>query len=169
VGLHGRELSVVPATSLELAFADGEYSFALHLPQLAELQEKRKTGVFALYGRVMAGRFLAESGEAVGHPQLGEAFAEDIYETIRLALIGGGKGLVDGQEIPVSALTAKRLIETYAHPAPLMESWGLAAAILGAKIVGYVPQKKSPPRADQSPAEQAGKPKRRKASTSEQP
>lgn len=156
---------MVPATSLELAFADGEYSFALHLPQLAELQEKRQTGLFKLYARVMAGRFLTDSGEGVGHPQLGEAFAEDIYETVRLALIGGGKGLVDGKEIEVSALTAKRLVETYVHPAPLMESWGIAAAILGAKIVGYAPQKKSPPPAETVAPSQPRK--RRKASTSE--
>jgi len=153
-----------PATSLELEFADGEYSFALHLPQLAELQEKRKTGVFKLYARVMAGRFLTDTGEAVGHPQLGEAFAEDIYETIRLALIGGGKGLVDGREVAVSALAAKRLLDTYVIPAPLMESWGIAAAILGAKIVGYTPQKKSPP----PPKKTARSSKRPTASTSEQ-
>jgi hypothetical protein len=152
----------VPATSLELQFADGEYSFALLLPQLAELQEKRQTGLFKLYGRVMAGRFLTEGGDGVGHPQLGEAFAEDIYETIRLALIGGGKGLVDGREVPVSALTAKRLVETYVHPAPMMESWGIAAAILGAKIVGYVPQKKNPPPPPLKPT----KARRPKASTS---
>lgn len=154
----------VPATSLELEFADGEYSFALHLPQLAELQAKRETGIFVLYRRVMAGRFLMDTGEAVGHPQLGEAFAEDIYETIRLALIGGGKGVVDGTEIVVSVLTAKRLVETYVHPAPLMENWGIAAAILGAKIVGYTPPKKAEP----AKAPAAPKQSRRKASTSEQ-
>ena len=47
-------------TAVELDFADGTYLFDLKLPQLAELQEKRKVGVFALYGRVMKGRGFIE-------------------------------------------------------------------------------------------------------------
>ena len=148
---------MTPVTALDLAFADGTYLFDLKLPQLAELQEKRGVGVFKLYGRVLEGRYLFE-GETLGIPAKGEAYAEDLFETIRLGLIGGGKGEVDGQEVEVSALRAKALVERYCYEAPLRESWATAAAILGARIEGYTPPKKAGP---------AGKPATRtKRSTS---
>lgn len=129
---------MTPVAALELHFADGEYLFDLKLPQLAELQEKRGAGIFKIYGRVMKGRYLL-GGESITLPEEGEAFAEDIFETIRLGLLGGGRGLVDGKEVEVSALTAKRLVETYCHAAPLRESWAVAAAVLAARIEGYTP------------------------------
>jgi hypothetical protein len=132
-----------PATEIDLVFADGEYTFALRLPQLAELQSKRGAGVFAIYARVRKGRYAAE-GVEFGLPGQGEAFAEDLYETIRLGLIGGGKGVVDEQPVKVDAVTAKRLLDNYVIPAPLTEAWNLAAAILGAKIVGFTPPKAEP-------------------------
>jgi len=128
----------MPATELTLKFADGEYLFALKLPQLSELQDKTGVGIFALYGRVLRGRYVL-NGEIVGIAHEGEAYASDIYETIRLALIGGGRGLVNGEEVEVSALKAKQLVETYIHPVPLREGWSVAAAILTAKIEGYDP------------------------------
>jgi hypothetical protein len=136
---------VTPTTSLELAFADGEYLFDLKLPQLAELQEKRGS-VFKVYGRVLRGRYIFE-GEVIGNAVEGEAFAEDLFETIRLGLIGGGEGVVDGQPVKVSALTAKNLVERYCHVAPLRDSWAVAAAILGARIEGFTPPKKAEPAA----------------------
>lgn len=149
-------------TALDLHFADGEYLFELKLPHLAELQEKRGVGIFALYGRVLRGRYLFE-GIAIAQTTDGEAYAEDLFEVIRLGLIGGGRGLVDGQEIAVTPLTAKTLVERYCHPAPLKESWAVAAAVLAARIEGYDPPKKGKP-ADE-PAPEA-KPGRRKKSTS---
>lgn len=153
---------MTPATALELHFGDGEYLFDLKLPQLAELQEKRGCGVFKLYGRVLRGRYLFE-GETLGVPVEGEAYAEDMFEVIRLGLIGGGRGLVNGAEIAVSALTAKTLVERYCHAAPLRESWATAAAILGARIEGYTPPKKAKP-----PVE-AATPKRRSTSRKPRP
>lgn len=135
---------MTPTTALDLPFADGVYLFDLKLPQLAELQEKRGVGVFRLYGRVLEGRYLFE-GETLGIPAKGEAYAEDLFETIRLGLIGGGKGEVDGKEVEVSALRAKALVERYCHEAPLRESWAVAAAVLGARIEGYAPSKKATP------------------------
>lgn len=135
---------MTPQTAIELEFADGQYLFDLKLPQLAELQEKRKVGVLAIYGRVLKGRYIFE-GQSIALANEGEAYAEDLFETIRLGLIGGGRGLVDGQEVQVSALTAKSLVERYCHAAPLRESWALAAAILGARIEGYDPPKKDEP------------------------
>lgn len=130
-------------TSLILEFADGEYSFDLKLPQLAELQEKRAAGVFRIYSRVLAGRYVV-GDISVADTSQAEAFAEDLFETIRLGLIGGGAGMVDGKEVKISALTAKLLVERYCHSAPLRESWAIAAAILGARIEGYESKKAEP-------------------------
>lgn len=135
---------MTPVTALELTFADGEYLFDLKLPQMAELQEKRGIGVMAIYARVLRGRYLFE-GETIGVTNEAEGFAEDFFDTIRLGLIGGGRGIVDGQEIPVSSLLASRLVERYCHTAPLRDSWAIAAAILGARIEGYTPPKKAEP------------------------
>lgn len=135
---------MTPTTALELDFADGTYLFDLKLPQLAELQEKCGAGVFKIYGRVLQGRYHFDD-EVIGFPQEGEAFSEDLFETIRLGLIGGGRGIVDDREVVVSALTAKSLVERYVHPAPLREAWAIAAAILGARVEGYSPPKKAAP------------------------
>lgn len=131
-------------TALELEFADGEYLFDLKIPQLAELQEKRGCGIFKLYGRVVQGRYIFE-GLSIASTVEGEAYAEDLFEVIRLALIGGNSGVVNGEEVKVSPITARKLVERYCHDAPLKESWAVAAAILGARIEGYVPEKKAQP------------------------
>lgn len=137
---------MTPTTALELHFGDGEYLFDLRLPQLAELQEKRGCGVFKLYGRVLRGRYLLDgTNEVLGVPHDGEAYAEDLIETIRLGLIGGGRGIVNGVEAQVSALTAKTLVERYCLNAPLREVWATAAAILTARVEGYTPPKKEEP------------------------
>lgn len=147
-------------TALELLFADGEYLFDLKLPQMAELQEKRGP-IFAVYGRVLKGRFLV-GDVTYADTTAGESNAEDLFETIRLGLIGGGRGLVDGKEVVVTPLTAKTLVERYCHTRPLKESWSIAAAVLSARIEGYEPKKEEPAPA---PAPES-KPQRRGKSTS---
>jgi hypothetical protein len=156
---------MTPQTALELKFADGDYLFDLKLPQLAELQEKRGCGIFKLYGRVIKGRFLVGE-ESIALPEEGEAFAEDIFEVIRLGLIGGGKGVVDGREVAVSALRARQLVESYCHNAPLREPWAVAAAVLAARVEGFTPpedKKKA------SPVGSSGQRKRRSTSPRPQP
>lgn len=144
-------------TALELHFADGEYAFDLKLPQLAELQEKRGP-IFAIYGRVLKGRqYDILHDVLIADTAAGESYAEDLFETIRLGLIGGRRGLVDGKEVEVNALTAKALVERYCHPAPLKESWAIAAAVLAARIEGYEQKKDEPA---QAPAAEKPKPKR---------
>ncbi len=106
---------------IELAFGDADYLFRLPLKQIAELQEKCKAGIGAIYRRVLAGEY----------------YVEDLSETIRLGLIGGG----------LDALKARTLCERYAEPMPKQELWIHTISILGACIVGYEP-----------PGEQPGKP-----------
>lgn len=132
------------STSIELEFADGVYLFDLKLPQMAELQEKRGCGLFAIYGRVLKGRYVV-GGTVMAATTEAEAYPEDLFETIRLGLIGGGRGMADGKEVEVSALRASQLVQRYCHEAPLRESWALAATILGARIEGFEPPKKDEP------------------------
>lgn len=128
----------MPQTHIDLAFADGTYTFALGLAQLHELQDKCKVGVGGLYARVLQGR-LTENID-VGHPAYGAYHVDDLVETVRQGLIGGGKGLVDGKEVTVGALRANDLVERYLLPMPLVDQWNLAAAILYAKVEGYTPR-----------------------------
>lgn len=154
-------------TALELLFADGEYLFDLKLPQLAELQEKRGP-IFTVYGRVVKGRYIM-GDVGIADTTSGEAFAEDLFETIRLGLIGGSRGLVDGSEVTVTALTAKTLVERYCHTRPLKESWAVAAAVLAAKIEGYEPKKDEPaaaPAAEAKPRARRSTSKRSSATAS---
>lgn len=131
-------------TAVDLDYADGSYDFDLKLPQLAELQEKCGCGVFKLYGRVLKGRYIFE-GTAMVTPGDGEAYDTDLFETIRLGLLGGGGGIVDGERVEMTPTLARKLVERYSVNRPLMESWAMAAAILGARIHGYEPPKKAGP------------------------
>lgn len=129
-------------THIDLAFADGEYRFALGLAQIHELQTKCGVGIGGLYARVLQGRVTDDV--SVGHPQYGAYHIDDLVETVRQGLIGGGQGMVDGAEITVGALRANDLVTRYLMPMPLVEQWNLAAAILYAKIEGYTPKDAAP-------------------------
>jgi len=152
---------------IELAFGDGDYLFALPLPQLVELEEKcgfidaqgnrRKRGVIAIYSDLLAGLVVID-GEVVALPHEGRASGADSREIVRLGLIGGGKGLVNGKSIPVDALLARKLVERHIDTAPLVKRWTTAAAILRAAIEGYEPPKKAQP-AKEPAAKRARKPR----------
>jgi hypothetical protein len=145
-------------THIDLAFADGTYRFALLLPQLAELQTKTGVGIGALYARVIQGRVIGDI--SVGHPAHAAYYAEDLTETVRQALIGGGEGYIgegeNRQTVKVPAHRANELVERYLLPMPLADQWNLAAAILYAKIEGYEPppdEKPSKKKAGRKPRE----------------
>lgn len=135
---------------IPLQFGDGEYLFDLKLPQIIELQDKcgfvdtkgnrKPKGILAIYASVMAGRGTID-GEPVGIPTEADAEALEIKETIRLGLIGGAQGEVDGETVEVTPLTAKTLVNRYFDLNPIAENWDIAAAILHARVVGYTPKK----------------------------
>lgn len=124
-------------TAVDLKFADGVYRFWLPWPQLLELERKcGYSGADGLRRPKSVFQIFNEMGV------LG-ANALDVKETIRLGLIGGNQGLVDGSEITVGPLTAQQLIEDYVYPArPLDEAMQLAATILHAAIAGVDVKKK---------------------------
>lgn len=96
--------------SITLEWADGEYVFRLPLGQLRELQEKTDCGPLFLFNRILAGQWKVD----------------DLRETIRLGLIGGGLE-------PAKATT---LVKRYVDERPYTESIKPAQAILGAALIG---------------------------------
>lgn len=124
-------------TALVTAFADGEYTFQLLLPEIGELQKKTGVGLGKLYARLLSGRYVDKEAGSFGYPPEAEWAVADLLETIRLALIGGGKGTVNGSMVTVDPPKALDLMATYCYPArPLNEAWTLATAILTAAVEG---------------------------------
>lgn len=126
------------SNSIILQFADGEYTFKLGMRQICELQEKCKAGIGEIVARALSGHY----GEFGGDISEAKFKVEDIVDTIRLGLIGGNAGMVDGREITVSPMLAKGLVDRYVMEQPLIDGWNTAAAILLACIQGFDPPKK---------------------------
>lgn len=96
---------------------DGEKSFRLTIPMIEELQRRTVTPIGTLCRRVFARDY------SVG----------ELFETIRLGLIGGG---TDPQE-------ADALVKTYVQPRTLNENWLLATSILELAYFGPSQEGKS--------------------------
>jgi hypothetical protein len=91
-------------------WADGEHTFRLGIGQLRELQERCNAGPLMLARRLIHGDWRLD----------------DLRETIRLGLIGGGLE-------PSKALS---LVRNYVDERPLMESVEIAGRIINAALVG---------------------------------
>lgn len=125
-------------------FGDGRYRFALTLSGIEEIQKKSGHGIGAVHRRVLTGVYQVE-GKLVTNGMEAEFSLDEIVETIRQGLIGGGSGMVDEREVSVTPALANRLVKTYVIDRPLNEGWELAAAILLARVVGYEPDAKKKP------------------------
>lgn len=136
-------------THIDLFFGDGEYTFALKLPQIIAIEDKCGP-IGEVYSRLLKGRYIGVA--SVGDASQAAFKHADLVEVVRQGLIGGGKGMVDGQPVEVTSLKANRLIESYVLGRPLREAWDIAATALLALIEGYEPvddvQKKSMPTSD---------------------
>jgi len=122
-------------TNITLEFADGEYEFRLTLAGIQELQEKSKADFGVIFGRLLAGRYTSTKG-SFGMPLEAKWNINDLVSVVRLGLIGGKRGIVDGQTIEVTPIIAQRLIQTYVIDHPLKHAWDLAAAIVWACVEG---------------------------------
>lgn len=91
-------------------WADGHYSFRLGLGDIRELQEKCDAGPAFIMGRLIDGSWRVD----------------DIYQTIRLGLIGGGL-------TPVKALA---VCQKYVAGRPLLENILAAQLILQSALAG---------------------------------
>lgn len=98
--------------TVELEWGDGDQVFNIaKIKECLELEEKcGDCGIFEIFNRITEGK----------------ARLNDIRETIRLGLIGGGK-------TPVQALV---LVKRYVDDRPLIESLPVARTILMAALVG---------------------------------
>lgn len=115
-----------------LAWGDGDHDFNIaKIGQIFELQDKCGCGLMEIFNRLREGRWRFE----------------DIRETVRLGLIGGGK-------TPAQALV---LTKRYVDERPLAENTQAAMTILMAAIVG-------PPEEEQ-PEKKAGADRDEKSST----
>jgi hypothetical protein len=137
-------------TAVEIDFADGRYRFWLPLPQVVELERKTgDTSILVIEERLRAAIGVEENEG--GEPRFvflggGAAMVSDVRETLRLGLIGGGSGMVDGQEVEVGPNTARQLVDAYVYPArPLGEGVVLAWRVLHAAIHGVQLKKKLTP------------------------
>ena len=124
--------------AMQLSFADGVYTFKLTLNGIKEIQDKTGGGIGAVWQRLAASR-LNFIGEDIGIPSEAKFKIQDIIEPIRQGLIGGKSGIVDGEEVKVTAHTANTLIERYIEEEPLQVGWSLAYAIVGGLVEGYSP------------------------------
>lgn len=96
--------------SIELPFGDGQQLFRLAIGQWRELAEIRKLGPKRLFERVRAGDW----------------FVDDLYQVMRLGLIGGGMSPPD----------ALRLTDLYFKAWPLLQSEQICLAVMAAALVG---------------------------------
>ncbi|MCV9910022.1 gene transfer agent family protein [Brucella sp. HL-2] len=101
--------------SLTTDFGNDSYTFALRWGQLASLQEACDAGPYVILDRLVGGTWKMN----------------DIRETIRYGLIGGGLA-------PAAALT---LVREYVEARPPMENVLLARAILTAGLMGAPEEK----------------------------
>lgn len=102
-----------------LAWGDGEHTFCLPVARLLELEEKCDAPIATIFARVSGGAF---------------CFA-DIYETLRLGLIGGGKTPVE----------AKKLADRYVLP--LADNVPVARIVIAGVMFGF----QAAPLGDQQP------------------
>lgn len=91
-------------------WGDGSYTFRLSWGGLKELQDKCACGPAELFWRLMSHKWLVD----------------DLYEIVRLGLVGGGKTPVD----------AMKLAHTYVKERPLLESVPIAVEIVSASLFG---------------------------------
>ncbi|WP_288338484.1 hypothetical protein [uncultured Sphingomonas sp.] len=149
-----RDIQARPAreTGITVPFGDGLYRLQLGRKQVEELErscayqgkngEIIPLGVGAIFARVAKGRAFLPTGEVdwsnITEAEIlaSEITQRDCVETIRLGLIGGNHGIVNGTEVPVSAARALQLIDAYVVGQPVQDAWHYAFATLGALIYG---------------------------------
>jgi len=95
---------------IELDFGDGAYTFRLAWGQLIELQEKCDAGPYVILSRL----------DGVDWRM------QDISETIRLGLVGGG----------LEPVKATKLVRRYVEERPPLESLMIARGILAVALMG---------------------------------
>lgn len=150
-----------------VAFADGRYRLALPFKQLIEIERAcgwkdadgvlHPKSVYTIFSELGAGLGLLDDGTA---DLFGPAAAsvKDIREVMRCALIGGGSGLVAGDEIKVGPQTAVELLDVYVphETEGWMQAHHYAWAVLDRTLRGARLKKKVTDPGDESPNPSTG-------------
>lgn len=154
-------------THVELFFGDGQYTFRLGLRQIVAIEDKCASPIGEVFARLLKGRY--NTGDVTfGMPTEGGFKLADCVEVIRQGLIGGASGMVDGEPVIVTPLTANALIDVYIVTRPLQEAWNIAAAVMSALVVGYAPPEAAAvddPASDDNAKKKAPRARRPRAST----
>ncbi|BDV33924.1 gene transfer agent family protein [Methylocystis iwaonis] len=111
-------------TCIHLPFAGRKRKFELRIGEIGELERLCNAGIGAIYFRLVSEQWRYD----------------DIRETIRLGLMGGGE----------SQATAHMFVERYIDVGPKREHLAVAAKILNALIEGVDPPKGAGERAEKS-------------------
>lgn len=101
--------------SIGLDWADGHHTFRLGLGEWRELEGNRKIGAYGLLLRLIGGGW----------------YVDDIRETIRIGLVGGGMHPND----------AVKLVNRYVDQRPWLENVAVAVRIIEPSISGIEGQK----------------------------
>ncbi|MFN3474087.1 MAG: hypothetical protein ACK4ZW_08585 [Blastomonas sp.] len=134
-------------TRVEIPFGDGEYSFWLPLPQVVELERLSGRPMLAIEESLR--QAIGTGPDGLSFLGGGSGHTKDVLDILRLGLIGGNCGMVDGEEQEVGPLRAKQLVEQYAYPArPLSENVVQAWRVVSAAIFGVELKKKAEPDPD---------------------
>lgn len=137
----------MPDTAVELKFGDGTYRFWLPMRELVQLEKETGKSVLQMHDEMGQSLGLSPGDNKVQFLGGGATRFIEIRSTIRLALIGGNSGKVNGEEKPIGPLSAQAIVENYVDARPLAETLPVAWAILDAAVRGVSLKKKVPPKA----------------------
>lgn len=130
------------ATDFLADFGDGEYRFWLPLPQLFAF-ERDHGPLLEFWGKLADSIGIDSEGKFQFLGPNG-ASAAAMHDLVRVALIGGNHGMVNGEEVEVGPTTAKNLARDYLFPhRPLAEAAALSFRIADAYVRGVEVKKKA--------------------------
>jgi hypothetical protein len=134
---------------IELPLAGGSFRFRLTELELTLLElgyphpasETRTKAppirVSDAYARLLRGRYEVD-GEDVGVPGAAGFSVIEMNAITRMALLGGGGGVLDGKPISWKDCDVDAFMVKYVYPLPLIDRWNLAVAALGVRMQGAV-------------------------------
>lgn len=125
----------------------GKYRLLIPLAKINELEERFARedrhgcwwpkSIYRIHDDISGGWNELDSHLFPTAPERGPAATVDeCIETVRLALIGGGKAVIDGKSVRIDAARANRIVEQHFLAQPLEQARRLAGTILAWVIMG---------------------------------
>jgi hypothetical protein len=132
----------MPDTALVLKFGNGDYRFWLPMRELCQLEKECDKSVIQMHDEMGQSLGLLPGSEEPHFIGGGQTRFHEIRATIRFALLGGNEGKVNGEDVKVSPITAREIVETYVDGRPIAETLPVAWSILEAAVRGVSLKKK---------------------------